>query len=62
MRARLRLMMWRAITLSTDPYMTVLFALRNETRLRRLVYVSCNPESMAANCAELCTPQVGTHG
>jgi len=54
--------MWRAITLSTDPYMTVLFALRNETRLRRLVYVSCNPESMAANCAELCTPQVGTHG
>ena len=36
---------------------TVLYALRKETRLRRLVYVSCNPESMAANCAELCTPQ-----
>ena len=35
----------------------VLRALRSETRLRRLVYVSCNPESMAANCAELCTPQ-----
>ena len=35
----------------------VLWALRKETRLRRLVYVSCNPESMAANCAELCTPQ-----
>jgi tRNA (uracil-5-)-methyltransferase len=25
--------------------------------LRRLVYVSCNPETMAANCADLCTPQ-----
>ena len=35
----------------------VLHALRAETRLRRLVYVSCNPESMAANCADLCTPQ-----
>jgi tRNA (uracil-5-)-methyltransferase len=35
----------------------VLWALRKETRLRKLVYVSCNPESMAANCAELCTPQ-----
>ena len=35
----------------------VLTALRKETRLRKLVYVSCNPESMSANCAELCTPQ-----
>jgi len=35
----------------------VLHALRAETRLRRLVYVSCNPESMASNCADLCTPQ-----
>jgi len=35
----------------------VLHALRAETRLRRLVYVSCNPESMALNCADLCTPQ-----
>ena len=35
---------------------SVLRALRQETRLRRLVYVSCNPETMAANCAELCTP------
>lgn len=35
----------------------VLHALRAETRLRRLVYVSCNPDSMALNCADLCTPQ-----
>ena len=35
----------------------VLTALRSEQRLKKLVYVSCNPESMALNCAELCTPQ-----
>jgi tRNA (uracil-5-)-methyltransferase len=32
----------------------VLNALRAETRLRKIVYVSCNPESMAQNCVELC--------
>ncbi len=32
----------------------VLNALRMETRLRKIVYVSCNPESMAQNCVELC--------
>lgn len=35
----------------------VLSALRKEPSVRRLVYVSCNPDSMTANCAELCTPQ-----
>ena len=33
----------------------VLNALRKETRLRKIVYVSCNPESMAQNCVELCS-------
>ena len=32
----------------------VLNALRMETRLRKIVYVSCNPDSMAQNCVELC--------
>jgi tRNA (uracil-5-)-methyltransferase len=32
----------------------VLKALRGEPRLRKIVYVSCNPESMAQNCVELC--------
>lgn len=35
----------------------VLHSLRAETRLQRLVYVSCNPESMALDCSLLCTPQ-----
>ena len=36
---------------------SVLHALRKQTCLRRIVYISCNPESMASNCIELCTPQ-----
>ncbi len=35
----------------------VLLALRKESCVRRLVYVSCNPDTMAADCAELCKPQ-----
>ena len=35
----------------------VLLALRKESYVRRLVYVSCNPDTMAADCAELCKPQ-----
>ncbi|WJX44181.1 hypothetical protein P8452_31191 [Trifolium repens] len=35
---------------------TVLKALRTHTLLRRLVYISCNPESLVANAIELCTP------
>ncbi|KAK6936036.1 Zinc finger, CCCH-type [Dillenia turbinata] len=31
-------------------------ALRTHSRLRRLVYISCNPESLVANAIELCTP------
>ncbi|KAL5718905.1 hypothetical protein ACHQM5_011759 [Ranunculus cassubicifolius] len=34
----------------------VIKALRTHPRLRRLVYVSCNPESLVANAIELCTP------
>ncbi|XWS28947.1 hypothetical protein CRYUN_Cryun25bG0115300 [Craigia yunnanensis] len=35
---------------------TVIKALRTHARLRRLVYISCNPESLVANAIELCTP------
>ncbi|CAA6662435.1 unnamed protein product [Spirodela intermedia] len=34
----------------------VIKVLRTHPRLRRLVYISCNPESMVANAIELCTP------
>ncbi|AQK42347.1 Zinc finger CCCH domain-containing protein 24 [Zea mays] len=35
---------------------TVIKALRTHPRIRRLVYVSCNPDSLVANAIELCTP------
>ncbi|GBG71314.1 hypothetical protein CBR_g8736 [Chara braunii] len=35
---------------------TVLRNLRTHSRIRRLVYVSCNVETLAANAIELCTP------
>ncbi|XP_027910129.1 zinc finger CCCH domain-containing protein 24 [Vigna unguiculata] len=35
---------------------TVIKALRTHPRLRRLVYISCNPETLVANAIELCTP------
>lgn len=35
---------------------TVIKLLRTNSRLRRLVYISCNPESLVANAIELCTP------
>ncbi|KAJ8504595.1 hypothetical protein OPV22_005481 [Ensete ventricosum] len=34
----------------------VIKALRTHPRIRRLVYISCNPESLVANAIELCTP------
>ncbi|KAK4356393.1 hypothetical protein RND71_025364 [Anisodus tanguticus] len=34
----------------------VIKLLRTNSRLRRLVYISCNPESLVANAIELCTP------
>ncbi|PSR86603.1 Zinc finger CCCH domain-containing protein [Actinidia chinensis var. chinensis] len=34
----------------------VIKALRTHPHLRRLVYISCNPESLVANAIELCTP------
>ncbi|VFQ96186.1 unnamed protein product [Cuscuta campestris] len=35
---------------------TVTKVLRTNERLKRLVYISCNPESLMANAIELCTP------
>ncbi|RZB80520.1 zinc finger CCCH domain-containing protein 24-like [Glycine soja] len=35
---------------------TVIKALRTHPGLRRLVYISCNPETLVANAIELCTP------
>ncbi|XP_019453974.1 PREDICTED: zinc finger CCCH domain-containing protein 24-like isoform X2 [Lupinus angustifolius] len=35
---------------------TVIKALRTHPGLQRLVYISCNPESLVANAIELCTP------
>ncbi|XP_026415262.1 zinc finger CCCH domain-containing protein 24-like isoform X2 [Papaver somniferum] len=35
---------------------TVIKALRTHPSLRRIVYISCNPESLVANAIELCTP------
>ncbi|KAJ3679796.1 hypothetical protein LUZ60_016074 [Juncus effusus] len=34
----------------------VIKALRTHPRIRRLVYISCNPDSLVANAIELCTP------
>uniref|UniRef100_A0A1J3CEL4 Zinc finger CCCH domain-containing protein 24 n=1 Tax=Noccaea caerulescens TaxID=107243 RepID=A0A1J3CEL4_NOCCA len=34
----------------------VIKALRTHPRLKTLVYISCNPETLAANAIELCTP------
>ncbi|KAG2570258.1 zinc finger CCCH domain-containing protein 24-like [Panicum virgatum] len=35
---------------------TVIKALRMHPLIRRLVYISCNPDSLVANAIELCTP------
>ncbi|GAV66391.1 RRM_1 domain-containing protein/zf-CCCH domain-containing protein/tRNA_U5-meth_tr domain-containing protein/RINGv domain-containing protein/Methyltransf_31 domain-containing protein [Cephalotus follicularis] len=35
---------------------TVIKALRTHPHLKRLVYISCNPETLVANAIELCTP------
>ncbi|KAG2564614.1 zinc finger CCCH domain-containing protein 24-like [Panicum virgatum] len=35
---------------------TVIKALRTHPLIRRLVYISCNPDSLVANAIELCTP------
>ncbi|CAI0397771.1 unnamed protein product [Linum tenue] len=38
----------------------VIKALRTHSGLRRLVYISCNPETLVANAIELCTPSPET--
>ncbi|KAG5515476.1 hypothetical protein RHGRI_036506 [Rhododendron griersonianum] len=40
----------------SDTLFVVIKALRTHPRLSRLVYISCNPESLVANAIELCTP------
>ncbi|CAM0908088.1 unnamed protein product [Alopecurus aequalis] len=35
---------------------TVIKVLRTNPRIRRLVYISCNPDTLMANAIELCTP------
>ncbi|EYU18839.1 hypothetical protein MIMGU_mgv1a0189602mg, partial [Erythranthe guttata] len=35
---------------------TVIKVIRTQSQLKRLVYISCNPESLVANAIELCTP------
>uniref|UniRef100_A0ACD5YCX4 Uncharacterized protein n=1 Tax=Avena sativa TaxID=4498 RepID=A0ACD5YCX4_AVESA len=35
---------------------TVIKVLRTHPRIRRLVYISCNPDTLMANAIELCTP------
>ncbi|XP_044329853.1 zinc finger CCCH domain-containing protein 24 [Triticum aestivum] len=35
---------------------TVIKVLRTHPRIRRLVYISCNPDTLVANAIELCTP------
>ncbi|KAF5930965.1 hypothetical protein HYC85_031838 [Camellia sinensis] len=40
----------------------VIKVLRTHPRLRRLVYISCNPESLMANAIELCTPSADKTG
>lgn len=37
----------------------VIRALRTHPGLRRLVYISCNPDTLVANAIELCTPSTG---
>ncbi|ONM19095.1 Zinc finger CCCH domain-containing protein 24 [Zea mays] len=37
-------------------FKNVIKALRTHPRIRRLVYISCNPDSLVANGIELCTP------
>ncbi|EPS59765.1 hypothetical protein M569_15040 [Genlisea aurea] len=38
---------------------TVIKVLRTQSDLKRLIYISCNPESLVANAIELCTPSPG---
>ncbi|KAF6167889.1 hypothetical protein GIB67_027667 [Kingdonia uniflora] len=53
--------MYKNVVAIVDPprmglHPVVIKALRTHPHLRRLVYISCNPESLVANAIELCTP------
>ncbi|KAB5540683.1 hypothetical protein DKX38_013657 [Salix brachista] len=43
-------------TVSVVSLCYVIKVLRTHSRVRRLVYISCNPETLVANAIELCTP------
>ncbi|KAG9445578.1 hypothetical protein H6P81_011706 [Aristolochia fimbriata] len=60
-RSRTSMQQFKDVVAIVDPprvglHPTVIKALRTHPRLRRLVYISCNPESLVANAIELCTP------
>ncbi|KAF3783140.1 Zinc finger CCCH domain-containing protein 24 [Nymphaea thermarum] len=60
---KLNVLQFKDVVAIVDPprvglHPSVIKALRTHPSLRRLVYISCNPESLVANAIELCTPAI----